>query len=261
LIIVGVFSIIALAAPLLSPYDPTQQNLLITSNSPSFSHPLGTDLFGRDLMSRLFYGSRISIGVGLGAAMIAVGLGSIVGLISGFSRGWIDKILMRFVDVLLGFPKLFILLLVVGLGSPSIWLTIIVLAALSWMEVARVVRGEVILIREMNYVKSATALGLKPLRIIYRYILPNVIGPIIVSSTLLIGTMILVEATLSFLGLGVQPPNASWGTIMNQGRTDPLGAWWISTFAGISIIISLIGFNLLGDGLRDILDPKNRTAK
>ena len=140
------------------------------------------------------------------------------------------------------------------------WLTVVVLGALSWMEVARIVRGEVILVREMNYVKAAAALGLKSSAIIFRYILPNVISTIIVSTTLLIGTMILVEATLSFLGLGVQPPDASWGTIMNQGRADPLGAWWISTFAGLSIIITLIGFNLLGDGLRDILDPRRKTT-
>lgn len=167
---------------------------------------------------------------------------------------------MRGVDILLGFPKLFIVLLAVGLGTPSIWLTVAVLGALSWMEVARIVRGEVILVREMNYVKAATALGLRSSAIIFRYILPNVISTIIVSTTLLIGTMILVEATLSFLGLGVQPPDASWGTIMNQGRADPLGAWWISTFAGLSMIITLIGFNLLGDGLRDILDPRRKTT-
>lgn len=200
------------------------------------------------------------MGIGISAAFIAVFLGTLVGLTTGFLKGWTDKILMRGVDILLGFPKLFIVLLAVGLGTPSIWLTVAVLGALSWMEVARIVRGEVILVREMNYVKAATALGLRSSAIIFRYILPNVISTIIVSTTLLIGTMILVEATLSFLGLGVQPPDASWGTIINQGRADPLGAWWISTFAGLSIIITLIGFNLLGDGLRDILDPRRKTT-
>ena len=260
LVIVGAFSIISLGAPLFSPFDPATQNLSISVRPPSFSHLLGTDLFGRDLLSRLIYGARVSMGIGISAAFIAVFLGTLVGLTTGFLKGWTDKILMRSVDILLGFPKLFIVLLAVGLGTPSIWLTVVVLGALSWMEVARIVRGEVILVREMNYVKAAAALGLKSSAIIFRYILPNVISTIIVSTTLLIGTMILVEATLSFLGLGVQPPDASWGTIMNQGRADPLGAWWISTFAGLSIIITLIGFNLLGDGLRDILDPRRKTT-
>lgn len=260
LVIVGAFSIISLGAPLFSPFDPSAQNLTISVRPPSFSHLLGTDVFGRDLLSRLIYGSRVSMGIGISAAFIAVFLGTLVGLTTGFLKGWTDKILMRGVDILLGFPKLFIVLLAVGLGTPSIWLTVAVLGAVSWMEVARIVRGEVILVREMNYVKAATALGLRSSAIIFRYILPNVISTIIVSTTLLIGTMILVEATLSFLGLGVQPPDASWGTIMNQGRADPLGAWWISTFAGLSIIITLIGFNLLGDGLRDILDPRRKTT-
>ena len=228
---------------------------------PSISHLFGTDLFGRDILSRLLYGARVSIGIGLGSAFLAVILGSAVGLAAGFLRGRIDTLLMRIVDLLLGFPKFFILLLVVGLGSPSIWLTATVLGALSWMEIARVVRGEVILIREMNYIKAATALGLSPMNIAMRYVLPNVSGSIIVSATLLIGTMILVEASLSYLGLGVQPPDASWGTIMNQGRIDPLGTWWISVSAGLAIILSLIGFNLLGDSLRDVLDPLSKNSQ
>ena len=261
LILVALFSLLALGAPMLSPYDPLRQNLLIKSSPPSISHFFGTDLFGRDVLSRLLYGARVSMGIGLGSAFLAVFLGSAVGLSAGFLRGRIDALLMRIVDLLLGFPKFFILLLVVGLGSPSIWLTATVLGALSWMEIARVVRGEVVLIREMNYVKAATALGLSPINIVMRYVLPNVSGSIIVSATLLIGTMILVEASLSYLGFGVQPPDASWGTIMNQGRIDPLGTWWISVSAGLAIILSLIGFNLLGDSLRDVLDPRGKNAK
>ena len=261
LILVALFSLLALGAPMLSPYDPLRQNLLIKSSPPSISHFFGTDLFGRDILSRLLYGARVSMGIGLGSAFIAVFLGSAVGLSAGFLRGRIDALLMRIVDLLLGFPKFFILLLVVGLGSPSIWLTATVLGALSWMEIARVVRGEVVLIREMNYVKAATALGLSPLNILMRYVLPNVSGSIIVAATLMIGTMILVEASLSYLGFGVQPPDASWGTIMNQGRIDPLGTWWISVSAGLAIILSLIGFNLLGDSLRDVLDPRGKNAK
>ena len=261
LILVALFLLLALGAPLLSPYDPVKQNLILLSSPPSFSHLFGTDLFGRDILSRLLYGARVSIGIGLGSAFLAVTLGSAVGLAAGFLRGRTDTVLMQIVDLLLGFPKFFILLLVVGLGSPSIWLTAGVLGALSWMEIARVVRGEVILIREMNYVKAATALGLSPMNIALRYVLPNVSGSIIVSATLLIGTMILIEASLSYLGFGVQPPDASWGTIMNQGRIDPIGTWWISVSAGLAIILSLIGFNLLGDSLRDVLDPRTENAQ
>ena len=260
LILVALFFLVAIGAPILSPYDPIKQNLVLKSSPPSFSHLFGTDLFGRDILSRLLYGARISMGIGLGSAFLAVFLGSTVGLSAGFLRGRTEAILMQIVDLLLGFPKFFILLLVVGLGSPSIWLTASVLGALSWMEIARVVRGEVVLIREMNYVKAATALGLSPVKIALRYVLPNVSGSIIVSATLLIGTMILVEASLSYLGFGVQPPDASWGTIMNQGRIDPLGTWWISVSSGSAIILSLIGFNLLGDSLRDVLDPRSNNA-
>ena len=261
LILVALFSLLALGAPLLSPYDPIKQNLLLKSSPPSISHLFGTDLFGRDILSRLLYGARVSMGIGLGSAFLALFLGSAVGLSAGFLRGGIDTFLMRIVDLLLGFPKFFILLLVVGLGSPSIWLTATVLGALSWMEIARVVRGEVVLIREMNYVKAATALGLSPMNIAMRYVLPNVSGSIIVSATLLVGTMILVEASLSYLGFGVQPTDASWGTIMNQGLIDPLGTWWISASAGLAIFLSLIGFNLLGDSLRDVLDPRTENSQ
>lgn len=256
-VIVGVISLSALAAPVLSPYDPTAQDLTILSQPPSISHPAGTDLYGRDLLTRLMYGARVSLGIGLAAALIATAVGVFVGTVAGFFRGWIDWLLMRIVDVLMGFPRLVVVLLVVGFGSPSIWLVLVVLGLLSWMEVARIVRGEVVVIREMLYVKAATALGLTRKRIIMRYLVPNVMGPVIVSITLLVGTVILVEATLSFLGLGIQPPHASWGTILNQGRIDPVGSWWISTFGGIAVVATVTGFNLLGDGLRDLYDPES----
>ncbi len=241
----------------MAPYDANAQNLTMSSQPPSTAHLLGTDVYGRDLLSRLIYGARVSLGIGLSAAFIAASVGVFVGVFAGFMGGWVDWLLMRIVDVLMGFPRLVVMLLAVGFGTPSIWLTLSVLGLLAWMEVARIVRGEVIVIREMLYLKAAQALGLKRSRIITGYILPNVIGSVIVSTTLLIGTMILVEASLSFLGLGVQPPNASWGTILNQGRVDPVGAWWISAFSGLMVVVTVIGFNLLGDGLRDLLDPSN----
>ncbi len=256
-VIVLIIFFSALGAPILAPYDANAQNLTMSSQPPSTAHLLGTDVYGRDLLSRLIYGARVSLGIGLSAAFIAASVGVFVGVFAGFMGGWVDWLLMRIVDVLMGFPRLVVMLLAVGFGTPSIWLTLSVLGLLAWMEVARIVRGEVIVIREMLYLKAAQALGLKRSRIITGYILPNVIGSVIVSTTLLIGTMILVEASLSFLGLGVQPPNASWGTILNQGRVDPVGAWWISAFSGLMVVVTVIGFNLLGDGLRDLLDPSN----
>lgn len=257
LIIVAIVTTCAIFAPVLAPRNPFAQDLTKILKPPSFSCPLGTDFYGRDLLSRLIYGTRVSLGISVIATAIAVIIGTIIGLSVGFLGKWTDRILMRLVDVLLGFPRLFIVLLAVGLGYPSIWLTVIVLALFSWMKIARIVRGEVIIVKEMLYVKSAIALGLNRRRILSGYILPNIIGPIIVSSTLLIGTVLLVEASLSFLGLGAQPPTASWGTILNQGRIDLIGGWWVSTFAGIAIVITVVGFNLLGDGLRNIIDPKS----
>jgi len=257
LIIVAIVCICAVFAPILAPQDPFTQNLSKILKPPSLHNLLGTDFYGRDLLSRLIYGTRISLTVSIIATSIAVFIGIVTGLFAGFIGKWLDQIIMRTVDVLLGFPKLFILLLAVGFGRPSIWLTVFVLSLFSWMEIARIVRGEVIIVKEMLYVKSAIALGLSKKRILMRHIFPNVIGPIIVSTTLLIGTVILIETSLSFLGLGVQPPNASWGTILNQGRIDLIGGWWISAFTGIVIVITVVGFNLLGDGLRNIFDPKN----
>jgi peptide/nickel transport system permease protein len=257
----GIVALVLLAAaggPILSPYDANAQDLALLAKPPSWSHPLGTDLFGRDLLSRILQGARVSIGISLTAAAIATLVGVGVGVVAGLIGGWVDWILMRLVDVLLGFPRLFVVLLAVGFSAPSVTLTMLVLGLLSWMEVARIVRGEVLVIREMLYLKAAAALGLPRRRIVMKYVLPNLVSPIIVSTTLLVGTMILVEASLSFLGLGVQPPQASWGTILNQGRLDPVGAWWISTFAGLMVVLTVIGFNLLGDGLRDLLAPESR---
>lgn len=256
MLIIAVITLSALAAPLLTPYEPNTQDLSIAAQAPSLGHPLGTDFYGRDLLTRLIYGARVSLGIGLCATLLAVLVGTTVGLISGYSGGWVDNILMRIVDVLLGFPRLFVILLAVGLSTPSVKIIILILGALSWMEIARIVRGEVIVIREMLYVKSAVALGISKRKILLEYILPNTTDVITVYATLLIGTTIIVEASLSFLGLGVQPPDASWGTIINQGRIDPVNAWWISTFAGLAIVITVIGINLLGDSLRSLLNPR-----
>lgn len=256
-IIISVICLFSILVPILSPYHHNTQNLSESFQRPSWLHPLGTDFFGRDLFTRLMHGGRITLAVAFSATLFAVIIGTIVGLVSGFIGGWPDRILMRLVDILLGFPKLFVILLLVGMGYTSLVLVVSFLALFSWMEIARIVRSDVWVAKEQLYVKSAEALGLRRRRIIFRHILPNITGPLIVSTVLLISTLILIESSLSFLGLGVQPPNASWGTILNEGRVDPIGAWWISAFSGIIIVACVIGFNLIGDGLRNILDPKS----
>jgi peptide/nickel transport system permease protein len=255
-ILIAIIIIFSLIGPILSPYNYSSQNLSEALQSPSFSHPLGTDYYGRDMLARIMHGGQITLGIALLATTIAVLIGMTIGLFSAFVGGWLDRILMRLVDIMLGFPKLFIILLVIGMGYSSIGLIILFLAIFSWMEIARIVRSEVLVIKEQLYIKSAEAIGLRRRRIIFIHILPNVMGTIIVSSVLLISTLILIESSISFLGLGVQPPNASWGTILTEGRIDPIGTWWISVFSGIFIIAAIIGFNLIGDGLRNILDPK-----
>lgn len=244
-----------LIGPLLISHDYLTQNLAESLESPSASHWLGTDHYGRDIFTRLIYGGRLTWIIAVFATLIAVVIGTLVGLFSTWQGGWVDLILMRLVDVVLAFPRIFIILLIVGLGGSSIKLLIWLLALFSWMETARIVRAEVGIQKNLTYVKAARAAGLGTNRILFRHILPNIAGPVIVSAVLLISTIILVESSLSFLGLGVQPPNASWGTILNEGKIDPLGTWWISVPAGICILLTVIGFNLIGDALRDLFDP------
>jgi len=236
------------------PYDPGSQNLDQILQPPSGQHLCGTDFYGRDLFSRLISGSQVTLGLSLSAAFLAILGGTIFGLLAGFTGGLVDRLIMRIVDVFLGFPRLFAVLMIAGFCHTNYGATVLVLALFSWMETARLVRAETLTIRETLYVKSAIALGLKRRRIALTYILPNLLGTVITSATLLIGTLIIVESGLSFLGFGTQEPAASWGTILSQGRIDPIGAWWISVFSGLLIVITVIGFNLLGDGLKQLHD-------
>jgi len=243
----------ALLAPLLTTWDPYEQHLDRLLEPPSGEHPLGTDQFGRDVWSRLLFGARTSLQIALYAAVVATVIGAMVGTVAGLAGGIVDRILMRIVDMLLGFPKLFILLLAIGFGYPSIWRIVIVLGLLSWMDIARVLRGELQVLRELLFVKAARAQGLGMFHIIWRHVLPSVVGVILVSAALLIAALLLVEASLSFLGVGVQPPTPSWGTLLNQGRQYPVMAWWLSLFSGLAVVVTVIGFHLLGDGLRNRL--------
>ena len=251
--------LVTLLAPFVSPFDPTEQDLATRQYiAPSLEHPMGTDKFGRDIFSRVVYGSRISLTIGFVAVGISVTLGSLVGGVAGYLGGRADNVIMRFVDMFLSFPRLVLVIAVVALFTPSIFLLVAVLGATGWMGTARIVRGQVLALREQEFVQAVRALGLKDWRILLHHVLPNTMAPIIVAATLGIGNTILLEAGLSFLGLGVQPPTPSWGNIINDGRGVLLQAWWIATFPGLAIVLTVISFNLLGDGLRDALDPRLR---
>ena len=258
LALVLVLYCVALLAPLLATHDPNAQVDIVKTRylPPSGDNFLGTDKFGRDIFSRIVYGSRISLSIGFIAVGIAITLGTLLGALAGYFGGATDWTIMRMVDVIIAFPRLFIVLTLIAIYSPQIWLIIAVLGATSWMGVARLVRGQILSLKEQEFIQATRALGLPHVRVIVRHVLPNTISPVIVAATLMIGDVILTEAALSFLGLGVQPPTASWGNIVNQGRDNLLGAWWIATFPGLAIVLTVVSYNLLGDGLRDALDPR-----
>jgi peptide/nickel transport system permease protein len=253
--------VITLLTPLIAPYDPAAQgDIVLTRNlEPSLQHLMGTDKFGRDIFSRVLYGSRISLTIGFIAVGISITLGTLAGALAGYFGGIVDAVIMRLTDMMLSFPRLVLLIVVIALFNPSIWLVVVVLGLTGWMPTARLVRGEVLSLREREFVQAARALGMGDWRIISRHIIPNTMAPVIVSATLGIGQTILTEASLSFLGLGVQPPTPSWGNMVADGRDALIEAWWIATFPGIAIVLTVIAFNLLGDGLRDALDPRLRT--
>jgi peptide/nickel transport system permease protein len=249
--------LVAIFAPVLTPYDPVSHGDLpeMRHQPPSREHPLGTDKFGRDVMTRMLYGSRISLTVSFLAVTISVVLGSIVGAVAGYTGGIVDAVLMRMVDALMSIPRLFLLLTCIALFSRSLLLVTILLGATGWMGTARLVRGQILSLRSREFVSAAEALGAGSRRIVLRHLIPNAITVIIVSATLRIGLIILVEAALSFLGLGVPPPTPSWGQMVYEGRDVLLDAWWVSTFPGLAIVVTVVAYNLLGDGLRDSFDP------
>lgn len=260
-VVVGVLATLAILAPLAAPYDPVAQGDLTTTAylPPSGQHWLGTDQFGRDLLSRIIYGARISLSIGFLAVAIAVVLGSLLGAVAGYVGGWADSAIMRFTDMVMAFPRLVLLIMIIALFEPSLTLIILVLGLTQWPGTARLVRGEVLSLREQEYVEAARALGFGRARIILRHLLPNVMAPVIVAATLGIGNTIVLEAGLSFLGFGIQPPTPSWGTLVADGRQNLIGAWWVATFPGLAIVLTVLAFNLVGDGLRDALDPRMRS--
>jgi peptide/nickel transport system permease protein len=255
-LIVAAMLTVALLAPLLAPYDPSAIRVSAILLPPSPSHWLGTDALGRDVLSRMIYGTQISLLVGFVAVGIAVLIGVLVGALAGYYPGWVDTLFMRLVDVMLSIPTFFLILAVIALVGPNLLNIMVVIGVTSWMGVARLVRGEFLALRESDYVVAARALGVPAARIIFRHILPNAMAPVYVSAILGIAAAVLVESSLSFLGLGVQPPTPSWGNILTDGKANIEIAWWLSCFPGVAILVTVLGYNLLGEGLRDALDPR-----
>jgi peptide/nickel transport system permease protein len=254
-LLVFVFSIFA---PLVAPYNPSTIDIKSILVGPSLTHPLGTDDLGRDVLSRMLWGGRISLEVGFVAVGIATILGIILGSLAGFYGGWVDSLIMRFVDIMLSIPTIFLVLAVIAILEPSIVNIMIVIGLTSWMEPARLIRAEFISLKEREFVIAARAIGATDDRIMLRHILPNGLSPILVSATMGVGGAILIESALSFLGLGVQPPTPSWGSLLSSGKDNIEIAWWLSAFPGLAILATVLGYNLLGEGIRDALDPRLR---
>jgi peptide/nickel transport system permease protein len=261
-IIVLCMAFTALFAPVMAPYAPAKTNAAQRLLPPMWmekgkaEHPLGTDNLGRDVLSRVIYGSQVSLLVGICAVVVAGLIGVILGLISGYYGGWIDNIIMRTTDSFLAIPHILFTLVILAVMGPSIITLIFVLGITNWTTYARMIRGEVLSIKERDFVRAARAVGSKDFRIIFTHILPNVISSFIVISTLSVATTIILEASLSFLGLGIQPPTVSWGGMLSDGRQYLATSWWVATFPGLAITITVLGIIFLGDFLRDILDPR-----
>jgi len=258
LAVVMTFVVVAVAAPLLAPYDPTKLHPAQILKGPSLLFLLGTDNLGRDILSRLLYGSRLSLGTAGLAAVLIMTIGVTLGAVSGYFGGFVDTLLMRVVDVLLAFPSLVVALAIAGILGPSVIHAMLGLICVWWVGYARVVRGLVLAVRERPYVESAKTIGARNGRILWRHILPNVVPPVIVLATLEMGQLILALAGLNFLGLGTQPPTPEWGAMLNEGRPFLQIAPQLMIYPGLAISLVVLGFNLLGDGLRDMLDPRLR---
>lgn len=254
-LVAGLF-VVSLAAPLIAPYDPNFIDLKAVLMSPSGEHLLGTDPLGRDVLSRIIYGSQVSLKVGFVAVGLATLIGLLVGALAGYYGGWADQVLMRLVDLMLCFPAFFLILAVIALLEPSIWNIMVVIGLTSWMGVARLVRAEFLSLREREFVMAARALGASDVRLIWRHMLPNALAPVMVSATLGVAGAILTESALSFLGLGVQPPTPSWGNILTAGKDNIEIAWWLSLFPGLAILVTVMSYNLLGEGIREAIDPR-----
>jgi peptide/nickel transport system permease protein len=259
-VVVGILVVLAVLAPLLAPWDPHKPDTRRILAGPSSSHWLGTDQIGRDVLSRVLYGARISLAVGFISVGIAAVIGIILGSTAGYHGGLADAVIMRLVDLMLVFPRFFLLLAVLAFLQPSIWTIMAVIGLTGWMGVARLVRAEVLTLKEREFVIWSESVGASASRVIFRHILPNAMAPVLVAMTLGIPAAILTESGLSFLGLGVQPPHATWGNILNEGKDTIEIAWWMTVYPGLAILVTVLSYNLLGEGIRDALDPRLRQA-
>ncbi|CAH1673699.1 MULTISPECIES: ABC transporter permease [unclassified Chelatococcus] len=262
MVIVLLFVLLAIFAPFIAPHDPYETDLFRRLQPPAWmeggewSFILGCDGLGRDILSRIIYGARVSITIGLAVVMIATMIGIVLGLAAGYLRGWADIVISRIIDILLGFPYLIFAIALMAMMGPGLQNIILALVLKEWVVPARVVRGEVLAAREMEYVEAARAVGAPRPYIMFREILPNILSPVIVVSTIRMAHVIILEASLSFLGIGVQPPTASWGSMVADGRAFVLDAWWVSTFPGLAILALVLSINVASQGLRDAFDPK-----
>ncbi len=258
---IGFLVLVALVGSHLTPFTPDQIDYSLGGipRGPSLSHPFGTDNYGRDILSRSIYGTKVTLTVGVGAVLIFICVGTLLGAVSGYFGGFVDGIIMRIVDVMLSLPLLFFILVIQSILPPSMLNVILVIGLTGWAGTCRLVRGQVLSVREMTYVESARAVGASHWRIISRHVIPNVMAPVIVNATLGIATTILLESVLSFLGFGVQEPLSSWGSMLHKAQTYMTVAPWMVFFPGALIVLTVLAFNFLGDGLRDALDPRLKT--
>jgi peptide/nickel transport system permease protein len=260
-VIVGLLALVAIFAPFIARYDPTQINIKDASFAPSPEHFFGTDQLGRDVFSRMAYGARISLVIGFVAVGISVLIGVIIGSVAGYYAGIVDSILMRFVDIMLCFPSFFLILALIALFEPNIIIIMAVIGMTSWMATARLIRAEILSLKEREFIQAARVLGASDLHIIIRHLIPNGIGPVLVSAVLGIGVAILIESSLSFLGIGVQPPTPSWGNMLMEGKATLGVCWWLMVFPGLAIFITVLGYNLLGEGLRQMLQGRTNVVR
>jgi peptide/nickel transport system permease protein len=258
LVLIGIYLFLAIFGPILAPYDPLAQDLSKSFIPPNLQHPFGTDHLGRDIFSRVLYGSRLSLIIGLTVTVILFTIGTTLGLISGFFGGIVDEIIMRITDIILAFPSLILAMAVAAALGPGLFNTMLTIAFVGWPSYARLARVCTLQVKEETYIEAARAIGASNIRLIFKHIFPVILSPLIVQATISLGGTILTAAALGFLGLGAQPPEPEWGLMVSEGRRFISREWWISGFPGLMILITVLGFNLLGDALRDILDVRMR---
>lgn len=259
--IIGILVISAIFGPIVSPYDPTAQALNNRLSPPSLTHPLGTDALGRDVATRLVYGARISLSLAIAVTSFRVVIGTTVGVLAGYVGSYVDTVISWLIDIQLAFPGLILALAIAGILSPGLWSLLLAISVVGWASYARVARSSVLSAKQRPFVQAAKLYGTPRRRIVKRHLLPTVVNPIIVLAALDVGTVVIATASLSFLGLGVQPPTPAWGTMVAAGRSYLRSAWWLIVAPGVAIAATVIGFNLLGDGLQDTLDPDHQTVQ